>query len=291
MRSRPTTLVVVLSWTIVALAMVAAAVGLLWRTGSGSFTVTSARGQSVQLYGRGLYHFDTLFAAGGAQGTDAVVLLLAVPLLAWSTLRYRRVGVRGRLTHTGLLAFFLYVYASLALGTVAFNRMFPVYVTLFSASLFGTVLAARSTEVPHSPALPRRGLAAFLYGSGAVTLAVWGWPLAAAVASGTTTARLDTYTTEVTFALDLAVITPLTLLAGALVTRGRALGYPLAVPLLVLEATLAPLITAQTTGQVAAGVRFTPAEVAGPIAGFIVLAACAVWFLLAITRALKEDRS
>jgi hypothetical protein len=71
------------------------------------------------------------------------------------------------------------------------------------------------------------------------------------------------------------VITPLTFLAGALVTRGRALRYLLAVPLLVVEAMLAPLITAQTVGQVAAGVTFTPGEVVGPATGFVVLAGAA----------------
>ena len=281
-----------LSWLIVGLATVAAAVGLLWRSGPGGFPAATVRGDTVQLYGRGLYHHDTLFTAGGAQGTDAVVLLLGIPLLVASTLRYRYSSPRRRLLHTGLLTFFLYVYASAALGTVAFNELFPIYVALFSASLFAVALSGTSVDLAALPrTMPRRGPAWFLYASGAVTLLVWGVPLVAALASGGIPARLDTYTTEVTVALDLATVTPLTFLAGALILRRQVLGYVLAVPLLVLETMLAPLIAAQTVGQLAAGVRLTPGEIVGPLAGFLVLAGCAGWFLAAIIRHLKENRS
>jgi hypothetical protein len=76
---------------------------------------------------------------------------------------------RWRLAYTGLLMFFLYVYASLAVGTVAFNRMFPAYVALMSASLFVTVLAASSVEVPRPQTLPRRGVATFLVATASST--------------------------------------------------------------------------------------------------------------------------
>jgi hypothetical protein len=282
-----------LSWLIALLATLAAAVGLFWRGGAGAYPVSTIRGETVQLYGRGLYQHDTLFAAGGALGNDAVVLLLGVPLLAASTLLLRR-GLRWRLLHLGVLVFFLYVYASAALGTVAFNPMFPVYVTLFSASLFAVILAGSSIDLGRlarglAPAAPRRGLAVFLAVSGAITLAVWGLPLAGALARGEATARLDSYTTEVTVALDLAVITPLVFAAAALVRRREPLGYLLAAALLVLEVMLAPMIAAQTVGQLRAGVTLSAGEVAGPVTGFLVLAAAAAWFLVAITRHLTEE--
>jgi hypothetical protein len=288
--------VIVLSWTIAALAALAASVGLFWRAGTGPFEVTTVRGETVQLFGRGLYRYDTLFAAGGAHGTDAVVLLAGVPLLAASTLLYRRTAVRWRLLHTGVLACFLYIYASAALGTVAFNGMFLVYVALASASLFAVVRSAwsidpavRGSEI--SPATPRRGLAAFLFASGLVTMVVWGIPLVAALVAGGVPARLATYTTEVTSTLDLAAIVPLTFIAGAMVLRRRARGYLLALPLLVLETMLAPLIAAQTIGQLAAGVTFTTGEVVGPLAGFVVLAGCAAWFTVGVLRNIMEDAS
>jgi hypothetical protein len=278
-----------LSWLIAALALPAAGIGLFWRDDGGAFAFTTMRGEIVELYGRGLYRYDTLFAAGGAQGNDAVVLLLGIPVLLATTALYRRASIRWRSLHSGVLVYFLYTYASAALGTVAFNRMFPVYVVLFSASVFAVVLSFSSVDLGSlarqlSPLAPRYGLALFLFASGFITLAVWGLPLVTALAGGGTTDRLDSYATEVTFALDLAMITPLTFVAGALVLRRAALGYALAISLLVLETALAPMIAAQTIGQRAAGVTFEAGDVIGPIGGFVALAAGAGWFIAAITR-------
>lgn len=58
---------------------------------------------------------------------------------------------------------------------------------------------------------------------------------------------------------------------------------------LTLEAMFAPMIAAQTVGQLAAGVEFSTTEVIGPITGFVVLAGVAAWFLIAIARHIAEE--
>jgi len=50
----------------------------------------------------------------------------------------------------------------------------------------------------------------------------------------------------------------------------------MAFPLLLLEAMLAPMITAQTISQIAAGVSLSPGEMIGPVAGFVVLTGVAI---------------
>jgi hypothetical protein len=244
-RIRPSTTVTGLSWLIAALALPAAAVGLFWRSGDGIFAVVTARGETVELYGRGLYHYDSLFTAGAAHGTDAVVILVGGPLLVLTTLVRRRAAPRVDLLHTGTLLFFLYVYGSASLGTVAFNPMFPSDVAIFSVSLFAVVVAVASVDrtVLAGP-LPRRGPATFLFVSAAVTLLVWGGPMLAALISGAAPDRLDAATTDVTFALDVGIIVPTAAVAGALILRRAPVGYLIAVPLLVLEVMLAPMITA-----------------------------------------------
>lgn len=284
---RPPAAVVGLSWLIAALAVPTTVVELTWRGGDGPTTVITARGEAVELYGRGLHELDTLFGAGGALGSAAVTLLLGVPLLILATEGYRRGSLRAGLLQSGVLLYFLYVYASAALGAIAYNELFLAYVALFSASLFGFVVALTSL-VRVAPRFysgaSRRGPATFLFVSAAVTFLVWTLPLVAAALAGEAPDRLDTYTTELTYALDVGVIVPAVAVAGVLILRGETAGYLLAVPLLVLEAALAPLIAAQTIGQVVAGVEFTPAEVVGPIVGFVTIAVLAVWFLVRILR-------
>ena len=55
-------------------------------------------------------------------------------------LAHQRGSLRGGILLTGALAYFLYYGASLGLGT-AYNRLFLVYIALFSASFYAFILA------------------------------------------------------------------------------------------------------------------------------------------------------
>ena len=279
--------VVRLAWLTASLALVATLVGLLGPDGAGPAAVESVRGERVELYGEGFYWRDSVFKGASNVGTDVVTLAVGIPLLMFATLRHRR-GVPGSgLLLAGAFTWFAYVYATYALS-VAFNALFLVYVALFSASLFALVLLARGTDaVPVAARVPdrvRRSTAALLLAGGAVTAVVWGLPLLDALLSNTAPRWMDTQSTMVTDALDLAIITPSALLAGSLLRRGEPFGYVLAVPLLVLLLVLAPAIVAQTVSQLDAGLDFTAGEVIGPIAGFLVLAVFAARSLAGILR-------
>jgi hypothetical protein len=277
-------LLVWLSLAIALLAVIAAAAGLFWQSGSSNATVTSVHGETVELYGQGLYRNDSRFRAGGNQGTDTLTLVLGIPLLVASTWLYRRGSRPGQLMLLGTLVYFLYVYASLSLGT-AYNSLFLIYVAIFSASLFAVILAFNGIDVPEgSTRLPRIGPALFMFASSLITLAVWLVDLLGALIGGMSPTSLEHSTTLVTHALDMAIIVPAAAVAGMLILRRDVLGYRIAMSLLVLEVMLAPMIALQTIFQLAAGVSFTTAEIAGPIGGFVVLALLALWVMLAILR-------
>lgn len=273
---------------IVALALVAAGLGFFSRGGDGPFPFATLRGQSVRLDGRGIYRNDTVFVAAGNRGTDAVTLVLGLPLLIGAVASYRRGSLRGAPLLPGALAYFLYAYASLALGT-AYIDLFLVYVALFSASLFALALVTASIDrvallARCSPGVPRRGPAACMFGSGSVTLLVWLGPLVTARIADQPPKPLDSYATMVTHALDLAIIVPLCLVAGGLLLRRAAPGYLIAFPLLGLIVLLGPAIAAQTATQLAAGIAFAPPEVAGPIGGFGIPGMLAIWVMVALLR-------
>jgi hypothetical protein len=286
--------VVWLSSLVAVLALFAAGIGLVWQGEKSPATFTMLRGESVELYGEGLYGYDSLFAGAGNKGTDVVTLVLGIPLLAIGVVLYRRGSPRGGLLLMGALTWFLSVYASYALGAVAYNDLFLVYVTLFSASLFALVLAFRSFDVPALPAhvaadMPRRGPAVFLVASALVTLTVWLTEPITALLTGEPPESLRTWNTLVTNALDLAVIVPLLALAAWLILRRDPLGYLIAFPLLVLEAFLAPMIVAQTLSQFSAGVELTTGEIVGPIAGFVIIAVLTAWMIIVIGRHTSDE--
>ena len=136
--------------------------------------------------------------------------------------------------------------------------------------------------------MPRRGPAIFMFASGLLTLFVWLIEPITALIQDRPPEHLGTYSTLFTNAVNVSIIVPTAFVAGRLILRRNPLGYLIAIPLLVLEAMLAPLIVAQTVSQVRAGVSFTPGEMVGPIAGFAVLGLLAIWIIVAILRNISE---
>lgn len=292
-RSSPSA-VVVLSLVVAGLATVAAVVGLVVTGGDAPATVTTVHGETVELYGSGVYRYDSVFKAAANRGSDLVTLVLVVPLVLVALLLRRRDRVRGALLLSGGLAWFLYLYASLALGT-AYNELFLLYVAVFGASLYALVLVLLSVDPTDlggraGGRAPWRALTGLMLAAGLVTSVVWLVPLVTAASTGEPPDLLDHGSTMVTDVLDLGVIMPATFLTAALLHRRRPVGLLLAAPLLTLMALLLPMIAVQTVFQLDAGVEFTTGEVVGPMGGFLVLAGFATALLVSVLRAVREER-
>jgi hypothetical protein len=281
-----------LSGLTVLLTVIAAGAGVFWQAGGSAFEFTTLRGTVVQIYGQGLYYYDTVFTGAGFRGQDMVMLVLGVPLLVASILLYRRGSLAGGLLLMGALGYVLYVYATMALGA-AYNNLYLVYVAIFGVSFFAFVMAftafdRESLWVRVSTRLPHRLIAIYMIACGLLTTIVWLDPILTGLIQNQPPKLLDSYATMVTYALDLALITPGCFLAGWLILRRSSLGYFIAFPLLILIVMLLPTIILNTVLQSAAGIVFTPAEVIGPISGFVVLGLLAVWIVVLILRSLAE---
>jgi hypothetical protein len=267
-----TAAIVTLAALAAALTLAAALGGILSQQPGQPVAFTSARGEPVELFGHGLYRYDSLFSGANYRAQDLVMLVLGVPVLCTAAVLASRGSRRGRLLLAAAFGAVAYVYASMAL-MAAFNSYFLVYVAILSTSLCGLVLtlvtlAEHDTDGLGGRPLPYRSGGIFLLAGGAVTLVVWLLPLLGAQLGGSPPEHLDHYTTMVTDALDLALITPGAVIAGVLLLRRLPLGMILAMPLLGIIVLLLPLIVGGTVSQVAAGIEFTPAELVGPIAGF-----------------------
>jgi hypothetical protein len=49
------------------------------------------------------------------------------------------------------------------------------------------------------------------------------------------------------------------------------------------------MIAAQTASQLLAGIRFTPAEIIGPITGFVMLGLFALWVMVILLRNTRDN--
>jgi hypothetical protein len=284
-------LVVWLSSLIVVLAIVAASIGLFWQDGGSSFAFTTLHGNQVQIYGQGLYRYDTTLMAIGLKAGDAVTLMLGIPALLCSLWLYRRGSVRGELLLSGTLAYFLYYYGSLVIGG-AYNHLFLVYLVLLSASLFGSILLLTSFDLAllpshFSPRLPRRGIGIYLIVSGVVLILIWLLlSILPALWSGKVPPEVGSYTTIVIYVIDMGIVAPVLIIAGIMLFRRNALGYLLASTSLVFTTILG--INLLTAGIVQ---KFSGLISIGQFIGFVVSFAILTLFAIGFTFALFRNVS
>ena len=265
---------------IAVLGLITAGVGFFSQGGNGPFTFTTMYGNTVEIYGRGIYQHDSSFVATLSKGTDLVSLFISIPMLLIGYWHYRRGSMRGTLFMIGLLIYLLYIGATYTFSVV-FNSLFLVYVMLFSTSLFAVIVAFATFDTQFLASkvtsdMPRRGIAIFMFVAGIGTLFLWLSELIGPIMTGQAPANLGPYTTMFTHGFDSAVITPATVVTGIFLLKRKPLGYLLAAPLLILCAIIGVTVLSQTIYQATEGITFPIGVYIGMIGSWVVMGSFAV---------------
>ena len=278
---------------IAGLALVAASIGLFTPGNGTPISFTTVREETVEIWGQGFYKFDTPIGATGFTASDLITLALAIPTLAISILLYRRGSLKGGLLLTGALSYFLYNYVSMGFGA-AYNNLFLVYTLIFSASLYGLILALLSFDLKTLPThfragLPRRGIGIFLIVSGVILSLIWlVLSIVPALLAGKAPPEAYYYTTFTTGIIDIGIIAPALILGGVLIRRGTPFGYLLASTLLIFTCILGANLTAGGIVQVTKEV-ITIGQAMAFTAPFVILTLIAIWFTVVLFRNVSED--
>jgi hypothetical protein len=281
-----------LSLLVAVLAAAYAGIGLFSTGGNGPFEFTNLHGQTVEIYGQGIYRNDAAFRAPIFRGTDAVTLFVCVPVQLLAIAWYRRGSLRGGLLLTSMLAFFLYNSASLGFGA-AYNDILLLYIASFSISLFALVTAFQCIDLNilaarTSSRLPRLWVAVFLCLAG-LSLVIWLVDIITALASDGVPPNLGPYSTESTYVLDLGVILPTAYLAAVLVLRRSPWGTLLASILITVNITIGLVVASQSIMQALDGILLTPAQYAAYVAPFVTLSLFAIGLIVAIQRSISDS--
>jgi hypothetical protein len=284
-----------LTWLIpliAVLALFAAGVGLFYPNEGSSFSFQAVRGETVEIWGQGWYRYDTPIGAIGFRAGDLVTLFLAIPALIVSFVLYRQGSLRGGLLLTGTLGYFLYTYLSLGFGA-AYNNLFLAYTLIFSASLFGLILALTSFDVQSLPAhfaetLPRRGIGVFLIVSGVILSLIWiVLSILPALLQNRAAPEAYYYTTFLTGIVDIGIVSPALVVAGVLLLRRIPLGYLLASTMLIFTCILGPSLAAAGIIQVLEEV-ITVGQAMAFTVPFVILALIAVVLAVRLFRSFSE---
>ncbi|MBE0601242.1 MAG: hypothetical protein IH607_05590, partial [Firmicutes bacterium] len=251
--------------------------GLLYTNGGQPRDVETLYGETVTLYGDGIYADNSLLKTGATKGTDVVAAAAALLLLALVILPDR--SRAANLLRAGLLAFLLYAATCLVMG-VQFNRLFLVYVAQFGAALFALILTLRQTlrNDTFTEALYQKrqtGTGVFLLISGCSVM-VWLSMILPAVMTGEPMEIIERYTTEPTFVVDLGVILPAAVFAGVMVFRRKAIGFQLGSVMMTLLTGVGLCVVFQTVFQSSLGIALAPGQIIGLVGSFVCLGAFAV---------------
>lgn len=274
------------------LAAVCAGIGLFSVNGTGPLAFTTLHGETIELYGKGLYRYDTPLIAVGYRVSDAFTLFAGIPLLLFSFVVYRGGSVRGKIALTGTLLFFLYNFGSLAIGA-AYNNLFLLYILLTLTTFLASIDLLLSFDLQALPKLfservPRRGISTFFLVSGIALFCIWLFlSIVPALLAGGVPKELASYTTIITFVLDMGIIAPVLASTGILFKRGEPLGYLLASVLLIFIDALGCSLMLMGIAQQVAGLM-NIGQFIGFVVSFAVLTLFSLGFTVTLFRNLTE---
>jgi hypothetical protein len=284
-----------LSWLVplvAVLALVAAGSGLFTPSDGNLISFTTVRGETIEIWGQGLYKYDTPIGATGFTAADVITIFLAIPILLISFLMYRRGSVRGGLLLAGSLSYFLYNYTSMGFGA-AYNNLFIVYTVIFGASLYGLIVMLLSFDLRTLPShfkaqLPRNGIGIFLIISGIILSLIWiVLSIVPALLANKAAPEAYYYTTFITGIIDIGIVAPALILGGVLIRRGAPFGYLLASTMLIFTCILGANLTAGGIIQVARDV-ITIGQAMAFTVPFVILTLIAVWCTVVLFRNFSE---
>jgi len=266
------------------LAIIAASIGIFSAGGPGSYEIETVRGETVTVYGQGLYKHMSMDVAPQGIAQDYVTLFLAVPLLLVSLAWTRKGSLKGRFLLAGTLGYFLVTYLFyLVMGM--YNILFLVYAALLGLSFFAFVQTVLGFEVEHlvghfSDSAPFKFAGGFLiFNSFAIGLMWLSVVLPPLMDGSIIPKQVEHYTTLIVQGLDLGLLLPLSFVSGWLFLKKRSFGYLLAPVYLVFLSILMAALTAKVVAMGLLGQNIIPAIVIIPLFGLIAIGCSILIFI------------
>lgn len=268
----------ILSIIVIALLIIISATGVLSLDFTKSYEVMNQYGDTVKMYGNGIYARDSYFAAVLFIGTDFMILFLFVPLFIHTY--FQNAKKPGNITGLKLLSVYsvaLYYAAVLCFG-VTYNRFHLLYIGLFSCTLFGLFSTIRGIKAEELDYDASKGLKAFLVLGGVVLIVAWIPDIIQTIVSNTAPPFIDVYTTSVTNVLDIGIIGPLFLVCLYLLNKKDGLAVIILASLLKACIMVGMMLIIQTTCQMIAGIEIPLPQLVTKVFTFLLMSGFAFYF-------------
>lgn len=249
-----------------------------------SYEIVNQYGENIRIWGAGIYAHDSYFKAPIFIGSDFTILICGVPLVIVIFFRAKKSNVTEyNIRMIEILSLLLYYSASLCFG-VTYNSLHLVYIMLFGILFFSTCilfLKLHTVSVQKQKVCSfyiTKGMKIFLLTSGTALVVAWLPDIITSIVRGTSLELIEVYTTEITYVLDMGIISPLIFLTYYLIKHGYFIGYVLLRMLLRICMVIGIMLPVQTFFQLAAGISIPIPALITKVFIFILLAVFAVFF-------------
>ena len=277
----------IISVLIIILAVIATSFGLFYFDAGEPYFFINQYGDSVKMFGNGLYKYDSYFMATIFKGTDCAILLFGIPLLIISLLLdYKRNNTRTKLFLTAIISIFAYYSTSIAFG-VTYNILHLIYIGLFGLSFFGVIIGISQIQLNDSINIPRKGIKIFLIISGMFLFIAWLPDIIVSLANGRSLELIEVYTTQITYVLDMGLIAPICFICLYLLNRKSSFGYILLGIILTIGIFVGLMVPIQTVFQVHYGIELPIEALITKVGIFTVLAIIALYFEIKLFKAVR----
>lgn len=264
------------------LAIIATTAGIFSKSGPGEYEHITIRGETVTIFGKGIYQDMSADVAIQGIAQDVVTLFIAIPFLLTALYFARKGSLKGRMMLSGSLLYFFLTYL-FYLAMAMFNPLFLVYVLLLSASFFALILTLFSlyfenlSKYFHSR-LPVKFLGGFLIFNAVVIGSLWLQVVLPPLFKEVIPIDLDHYTTLIVQGFDLALFLPISFISGISLIKRAPIGYLLGPVYLVFLSLLMTALTGKITGMALVGVNVIPAIFIIPLINLTAILCIIIFF-------------
>jgi hypothetical protein len=237
--------------------------GIFSNTGDGSFEYQSIRGETIEIYGKGVYkHMSSDVAIQGI-AQDYVTLFFAIPLLIISLFLYRNNSLRGKFMLSGTLLYFFLTYLFYT-AMAMFNYLYLIYVILLSCSLFALLLSIISFDVERVKSMIRSERVTtftgwFLLFNALMIALLWLSSIVTPLISGELYPQgLNHYTTMIVQGFDLGIFLPLGVVSAILAIKREIWGVIFSTIYVIFLSILMCALTSKIIFMANAGANVIP---------------------------------
>ena len=282
----------VLAVLIIFLTAITSGLGLFYKTDGQPFDFVNQYGDTVKIYGEGIYKNDSYFFAHTFKGTDFMALFAALPLMIFALIMdIKNNTIKSKLFLTAMIVYFLYYSASYSMGVI-YNVLHLVYLALFSCTLYASILGfgfLKTYSIKVSAKIYTNGLKIFLVLCGLSLFAAWLPDIIGSLINKKSLELIEIYTTQITYVLDMAIISPLIFICLYNLGKNNNIGYILLGIILNMLSLVGIMVILQTLFQNRAGIEL-PIEAAITKVGiFVLLAIAAIYYEIKLFKNIKDS--